>query len=120
MAKTRRKYSTGVEDLDAKVAEIVASLEIRSRDVELVSGIMTTGLLLAGDSADRLDLKIVNAALKEMRYAFKVFAPYRDARKVSVFGSSRTRPGDPDYEQAREFGKPMAERDWMVVTGAGP
>jgi uncharacterized protein (TIGR00730 family) len=123
MAKTssrRRRYSTGSEDLDAKVGEIVASLEIPARDVELVSGIITTGLLLAGDSADRLDLKIVNAALKEMRYAFKVFAPYRASRKVSVFGSSRTRPGDPDYEQARTFGKVMAERGWMVVTGAGP
>ena len=125
MAKTskapkRRRYSTGIDSLDAKVAELVAELDIRPRDVELVSGIITTGLLLAGDSADRLDLKIVNAALKEMRYAFKVFAPYRDARKVSVFGSSRTQPGDPDYEQARTFGKVMAERGWMVVTGAGP
>ncbi len=123
MAKTssrRRRYSTGSEDLDGKVADLVASLDIPSRDIELVNGIITTGLLLAGDSADRLDLKIVNAALKEMRYAFKVFAPYRDERKVSVFGSSRTRSGDPDYEQAREFGKLMAERGWMVVTGAGP
>jgi len=123
MAKTssrRRRYSTGSEDLDAKVEDLVASLDIPHRDLELVNGIITTGLLLAGDSADRLDLKIVNAALKEMRYAFKVFAPYRDERKVSVFGSSRTRPGDPDYEQAREFGRIMAERGWMVVTGAGP
>src|SRR5207302_11352556 len=123
MAKTsskRRRYSTGSEDLDARVADLVATLDIPARDLELVNGIITTGLLFAGDSADRLDLKIVNAALKEMRYAFKVFAPYRAERKVSVFGSSRTRPGDPDYEQAREFGKLMAERGWMVVTGAGP
>jgi uncharacterized protein (TIGR00730 family) len=125
MAKTsskprRRRYSTGSEDLDQRVEAIVSSLDIPARDIELVSGIITTGLLLAGDSADRLDLKIVNAALKEMRYAFKVFAPYRDERKVSVFGSSRTKPGDPDYEQARLFGKEMAERGWMVVTGAGP
>jgi uncharacterized protein (TIGR00730 family) len=79
-----------------------------------------TGLLLVRDQASRLDLKIINAALKEMRYAFKVFAPYRDSRKVSVFGSARTRPGDPDYEQARNFGTRIAERGWMVVTGAGP
>ena len=63
---------------------------------------------------------ITNAAMKEMRYAFKVFAPYRDVHKVSVFGSARTRPGDPDYEQARAFGKTMVEHGWMVVTGAGP
>jgi hypothetical protein len=27
---------------------------------------------------------------------------------------------DPGYEVARDFGRAMAERDWMVITGAGP
>ena len=92
---------------------------------------MTTAFLLGRDFAARAnpdvparidpeDLKIVNAALKEMRYAFKVFAPYRDVKKVSVFGSARSRTGDLDYEQAREFGRVIAEHGWMVVTGAGP
>ena len=55
------------------------------------------------DRADRGDLKIANAALKEMRYAFHVFAPYRSARKVAIFGSARTQPDDPLYEQTREL-----------------
>ena len=116
----KRRYSTGVEDLDARIAELVAETELTQRDAALITEIVTTALLLARDAASRLDLKIVNAALKEMRYAFKVFAPYRQVRKVSVFGSARTRPGDPDYEQARAFGRLMAENGWMVVTGAGP
>jgi uncharacterized protein (TIGR00730 family) len=118
--RRRGRYSTGIEELDQRIAALVADTGLADRDAELISEIVTTALLLASDAASRLDLKIVNAALKEMRYAFKVFAPYHDERKVSVFGSSRSRAGEPDYEQARRFGKVIAERGWMVVTGAGP
>ena len=75
---------------------------------------------LAGDDADRLDLKITNAALKEMRSAFRTFAPYRDIPKVTMFGSARTLPHDPLYAQASDMAKALAARGWMVVTGAGP
>ena len=119
-AKKRRRYSTGVEELDRLIAGLVAESGLTERDGALITEIVTSALLLGRDAASREDLKIVNAALKEMRYAFKVFAPYRDVKKVSVFGSSRSQPGDPDYEQAREFGKAIAEHGWMVVTGAGP
>jgi uncharacterized protein (TIGR00730 family) len=69
---------------------------------------------------DRLDRKMANAALKEMRYAFGVFAHYRNRRKVSIFGSARTHPQDPEYALALEFSRLMAAQGWMVVTGAGP
>ena len=55
-----------------------------------------------------------------MRHAFYVFAPYRAARKVAIFGSARTQPDDPLYEQTRELAAAVAARDWMVITGAGP
>jgi hypothetical protein len=118
--RRRRRYSTGLEELDEQIRQLVGSAGLLDRDAELIVEIVTTAFLLGRDAASRLDLKIVNAALKEMRYAFKVFAPYRDRKKVSVFGSARARPGDPDYEQAKRFGKTIAERGWMVVTGAGP
>lgn len=116
----RRRYTTGDEALDQKVRELVDIVGASERDVDLIGQILMTGLLLVRDEASRLDLKIINAAVKEMRYAFKVFAPYRDAKKVTVFGSARTKPGDPDYEQARDFGERIVDRGWMVVTGAGP
>jgi uncharacterized protein (TIGR00730 family) len=37
---------------------------------------------------------------------------------VTVFGSARTPPDDPAYLQAIDFGRAMAERNWMVITGA--
>ena len=39
---------------------------------------------------------------------------------VSVFGSSRTRPGDRYYELARKLGAMLAERGFAIITGGGP
>ena len=82
--------------------------------------ILVSAVLLAKDPPDRLDLKIVNAALQEMRAAFAVFAPYADVPKVTIFGSARTREDDPLYTHTRELAKALADHGWMVVTGAGP
>jgi len=57
--------------------------------------------------------------MKEMRYADSVFAPYRGTRKISIYGSARTRPGLPEYEQAKNFAKLMVENGFMVITGGG-
>ncbi len=66
------------------------------------------------------DLKIANAALGEMGEAFRVFRPYRHIRKITMFGSARTKPEDPIYILARDLAAKLAAADWMVVTGAGP
>jgi uncharacterized protein (TIGR00730 family) len=113
-----RRYSTGDEQVDQRLRELVEDLS--PGDAQLVFEMMTTALRLAKDPISRLDRKIANTALKEMRYAFSVFAPYRNVRKVTIFGSSRTKPADPEYVIARDFSKTIADRDWMVVTGAGP
>lgn len=67
-----------------------------------------------------LDLKIIDASLKELRYTAKVFAPYRHRRKVTIFGSARSKPSDPSYQQAKQLGQEMVRLGYMVVTGAGP
>jgi uncharacterized protein (TIGR00730 family) len=88
-------------------------------DRDLLADMMITITRLARDKTGRGELKMIASAMKELRYAFKVFAPYRHIRKVSIFGSSRTPPGHPDYIQADAFARRMRERDWMVITGAG-
>ncbi|NND99179.1 MAG: LOG family protein [Pirellulaceae bacterium] len=75
---------------------------------------------LEKDKTARGDLKILSRTLRELRYAFTVFRPYRRRRKVTIFGSARTPPEHPEYETAVEFGKQMAaDHGWMVITGAG-
>ncbi|PYO00526.1 MAG: cytochrome D ubiquinol oxidase subunit II [Candidatus Rokuibacteriota bacterium] len=81
--------------------------------------LLTTVMKLHEDGALPGDLKITNTALKELRYAYKVFAPYRAVRKVTVFGSARTPATEVAAESARLFGKRMVDEGWMVVTGAG-
>lgn len=86
---------------------------------ELIAEIIQTALKLARDDADRGDLKIFNRALKELRYAFKIFAPYRSIRKVSIFGSTRVEKEDPYYQMALQLGRRLVEEGFMVITGAG-
>lgn len=89
-----------------------------SHIADLIEKIKMSADKLAGDHTSRGDLKILSRTLKELRYAFKVFAPYRRHRKVTVFGSARTSPDEPAYGQAVRFGQAMAEHGWLVVTGA--
>jgi len=89
-------------------------------DAELAREIVMTALKLAREQVSRLDRKIVNTALKEMRHAFRVFAPYKGVRKVTIFGSARTEKGDPAYVVTRDFSREISQRGWMVITGAGP
>lgn len=74
---------------------------------------------LEKDQTTRGDLKLLSRTLRELRYAFTVFRPFRRRRKVTVFGSARTAPEHPEYISAVELGRRMAEHGWMVVTGAG-
>lgn len=113
------RYRTGDAQIDAAIADLVDRTPAGD-DADLIYELVTTSLLLSHDVTDRGDLKIANSALKELRLAFQVFAPYRSARKVAIFGSARTRRDDPLYDQARRFAAAMADRDWMVITGAGP
>jgi uncharacterized protein (TIGR00730 family) len=102
-----------------RAASIVSELGV-SENVRLAESLVSEVLGLIGDQPDTLDLKIATAALTEMREAYRVFAPYKDERKVSIFGSARTKPEDPLYGQARDLAALLAERGWMTVTGAGP
>lgn len=112
-----RGYSTGDAGLDEAIARF---LERRGGDNgDLVRQMITTALKLVDDGADRADMKIINTALKEMRYSAKVFAPYRRVRKVSLFGSARVSQDTELYRQAVEFSREMARRGFMIITGAG-
>lgn len=109
--------------LPASESEVVpASLAAGPRTPEqrYLDELIATAKHLATDGASLGDLKIATGALKEMRYAFKLFAPYRTIRKVSTFGSARTRTGDPVFKLAEHFAASIADRGYMVITGAGP
>jgi len=105
-------------------SQFQASNELRPEDrtpvsdEDIVAQARETLAKLVRDGASRADLKLVGTALKELRYCFKVFAAYRNIRKVTVFGSARLPPSDAAYQAAVEFGRRMAAADYMVITGA--
>jgi uncharacterized protein (TIGR00730 family) len=104
---------------DTLLKDIEGLLEDKGPEAELIREMIGTAIKCARDGTDRGDLKVLNQVLKELRYAFRVFAPYRKVRKVSVFGSARTEESAPEFVQARTFANRMTRSGWMVITGAG-
>mgnify|MGYP003675810571 CR=1 FL=1 len=99
--------------------ESTESSDNRIGQTDLLDMMRRTVDRLEKDGTTRGDLKILSRTMRELRYAVKVFQPYRRCRKVTVFGSARTMPEHPTYQQAVEFGRAMAGHRWMVITGAG-
>ncbi len=121
----------GEPELDAAIDRILelagtragdgdGRLDNRDQLREILVSSVRIALDVAGHRADRLDVKIANAALSEMREAYLTFGPYRRIRKVTIFGSARTEAGSPLYELTKQLAAAMAAKGWMVVTGAGP
>jgi len=117
----RRSFagSTGDPDLDKRIAELAASIP-GVRDPHLLVEMMITSARTARMDIAAGEFKLFNRTLKEMRRAEEVFKPWRNVRKVSVFGSARTRPEEPEYKAAVEFARRMREVGFMTITGAGP
>ena len=80
--------------------------------------VLLNALKFKRDDLETLDLKIMNRAMAEFRYAAKVFRPYRQFRKVSIFGSARTPIADLYYQAAKEFSHELVSQGFMVITGA--
>lgn len=86
---------------------------------DLIEEMVETVLRLGCDKASVADLKLFSRALKELRYAARVFSPYTKRRKVAVFGSARLKPETAEYQMAEKMGRDLVERGFMVITGGG-
>ncbi|MCA9471815.1 MAG: LOG family protein [Nitrospirales bacterium] len=108
---------------DEALLNKVKSVLMESSDdpkVMFLREMMQSIVKLDDPEVDVLDVKILNRALKELRYGFKVFHPYQHVRKVSIFGSARTLQDDPSFQLAFQCGRLLSQRGYMVITGAGP
>ena len=118
LPKTRG--STGNKEIDRRIADLVADWNCEGgNNNPLIEEMIITSLRIAKDSIGEADLKLFNRSLKEMRASSHVFNPYRHERKISIFGSARTEPGQPEYEAAEAFAARMREKGFMAITGAG-
>ncbi len=111
-------YDLGNPELDERVRQLVADAA-DNENQDLIAEMITTVLKLHRDDAGRGDLKLINTALKEMRYSNLVFSRHSEP-KVTIYGSARLGATDPNYQITVEFAALMAEQGWGVITGAGP
>jgi uncharacterized protein (TIGR00730 family) len=84
----------------------------RTADEEIINA---ESALVATELADQERLDRIRG---ELEHAFGALSGVGAA--VSVFGSARTRPGDPHYERAREVGRLLGSSGLAVITGGGP
>jgi hypothetical protein len=108
------------ESIAELVRSAVPQLGTNARGRALLQSIIETCLALPGDGAAVPDLKLIDAALAEIRRALDCFQPYAGVRKIATFGSARTAPDDPVYVIARDFAAAAAKAGFMIITGAGP
>ena len=113
-----KSYQIGQPELDEQIRQLVIEAGDGGNQ-DLIAELLTTVIKLHRDKAERGDLKMVNTALKEMRYSMAVFARHHEP-KVTIFGSARLAESDPNFQLAERFAALMAEKGWGVITGAGP
>lgn len=105
-------------ELRRRIEELIA-FKGGGHNQDAVADIVENALKLLHDVKDTGDVRVIQTALRELRYAFRLFAPYAKTRKVTIFGSARIEPDKTEYQQAVEFGRKMAQAGYMVITGAG-
>ncbi len=117
--RMRRRTGAGDRALDEKIRALVEEAPFDVADPDLLQQAVET-MFRTARTANRGEMKLVSRSMRELGRAFRIFAPYRGTRKVSMFGSARTGADDPVYAVARDFAGAIVERGWMVITGAGP
>jgi uncharacterized protein (TIGR00730 family) len=113
-----RRQWTVDPPFDERVRQLVRDWGAE-KSPELIEEMIVTALKMARDEMGVADLKLINRSVKEMRYAAKVFAPYRHFRKVVVFGAARILPDAPEFKLAEDFAREMVAQNYMVITGGG-
>ena len=106
-------------ELKRRIADLIA-YKGGGHNEEAVADIVDNALKILKDVKDSGDVRVIQTAVRELRYAFKMFAPYAKTRKATIFGSARTGADKKEYQQAVDFGAKIVKAGWMVITGAGP
>jgi uncharacterized protein (TIGR00730 family) len=117
--KRNGKKSSANPELTKRIRELIQFNGGGHNEPE-IADIIENALKLLADVKDTGDVRVIQTALRELRYSFRLFAPYAGKRKVSIFGSARTQPDKFVYQQATDFGRKIVKAGFMVITGAGP
>ncbi|CAH2030066.1 LOG family protein [Trichlorobacter ammonificans] len=112
-------FSHTNEEVDRLIDRLINATEGIKRP-ELIRELIISSLKIGQENDYLPDLKMINRTLREMRYTTRVFGPYRNRKKVTIFGSARTKPEEPIYQKCIRFSRLLAAQGWMTITGGGP
>ena len=106
------------KEIKSKIDAFISDIGLTDDDMvdQIVLGIYK----MLRDVKGPRELKLIDVTLNELRKSFQLFSRYRDFRKVCIFGSSRTKPSQIEYQMTEAFSAKATERGLMVITGAGP
>ncbi|MGA3285162.1 MAG: TIGR00730 family Rossman fold protein [Verrucomicrobiota bacterium] len=119
MNRRNGKKPAADPELERRIWELIKFKGGGHNEAE-VADIVENALKLLTDLKDTGDVRVIQIALRELRYSFRLFAPYAGKRKVSIFGSARMQSDSFEYQQAADFGRKIVQAGFMVITGAGP
>ncbi len=114
--QTRQRPPLSKEEILQQISALMESPE-DDMHAALMKELLAGVLKVHDSHLDLLDIKILNRAVKELRHAFSVFRGYHGRQKISVFGSARTPPDDPNYQLAHRFAQAIVREGFMVITG---
>ena len=105
-------------DLRKNITDLIDNLpNLQHR--QLIQQALAVIVRMASTELDRLDWKILSAALVDMEQGFQLFHTYQHVRKVTIFGSARTSSERPEYRMAVDFARRVTQLGFMVMTGGG-
>ncbi|MGF1541436.1 MAG: LOG family protein [Pleurocapsa sp.] len=110
--------SNDLTPISTDLTKLIDSLSTHQHG-QLIERALAVLINLAETKSDRLDWKILTAALEDLEQGFTTFYPYRHIRKISIFGSARIAKNTPEYNMAVEFARCITQQGFMVITGAG-
>lgn len=115
-----RHYQVSKPQIEDKVAELIELASGSNQDNQsFYRMMMMTIIKLIEEDTERWDVKIITQTLKELERSFTLLSQFKRRRKVTVYGSARTQPDDPDYQLAVKLGELLAKNNYMAITGAG-
>jgi len=113
-----RHQTTYNDDLDAELTRLIKKYSV-SKNSDLLLEMLCAAWKMDREYAPRLDMKIAARTLREIRFAFRLFAKHLHRRKATIFGSARLNVDCEECRMAKRLGSLLAEHGWMVITGAG-
>ena len=113
MKRTEKQLS----NIKKNLIELVETEYPRSDEHFIYQDMLFNVEQLREENLDVVELRLLNTAFKELRYALKVFKPYRSVPKAAVFGSARTPKNHANFKFAESFGKKLVKKGWMIITG---